>query len=353
MNVTSKKIAFIVDTMGSGGAERVVSMLANNFSNFDISIFCIGADKNESFYKLNDNVKLFSCPEHSKIKRLKYLISFVRNNKFDLLISFLPHVCIYSFIASKITKTPLICSERSDPNTYNLFYKKILKFIYQKSDGVVFQTNDAKRFFFVKEYNQIRVILNPISIEQIKWKKANSKILVSTGRFVDAKNQAFLIKTFKKLVSIDKEYALHIYGEGPLKSDIKLLINELGLENNVFIYSPDENWLKNEINADLFILTSKYEGLPNALMEALSIGMPAVSSDCPIGGPKDIAKFTSNLFLYKNFDEDDCFLQIKNALTMSNYERPTLLNSKIDIKSICDEWIKLIDSIVGDNKNGK
>ena len=165
-----------------------------------------------------------------------------------------------------------------------------MKILYPKANGFIFQTKEAQEYFPKKIQNKSTIIFNSLNPDFLidRFKGVRDKEIVSVGRLAEQKNQELLIKAFAKFHQIHPEYELTIYGEGPLKEKLQNLVKDLNMEE--FIKLPGiENDIKTKIyKASFFVLSSDYEGMPNSLMEALTLGLPCISTDCPCGGPKTL-----------------------------------------------------------------
>lgn len=354
------KIVFTVDSMNSGGAERVVSNLANEFTKRGNQVFVvmISTNKCESFYHLNDGVQL-SCvlpPTNKKIRffrRTSLIKKHICNIKPDIVISFLSHVNIYSFISLRGTSIPIVVSERCDPNQYSFFIRLLLKVVFKKSNGCIFQTNDAMKWYGKQVFKKSIVIPNPVSLniseDQIQRKPTKEKTIISVGRLVDQKNFSLLIEAFANFYKMHNDYVLKIYGEGPLKDKLCHQIAEHNLENAVSLMGNSKTWQFEERDSSLFVLSSDYEGMPNALMEAMALQIPCVSTNCPIGGPGELIKDNVNGYL----------APVNNALALSEIinkaiDRPLIdehFLQKYSIEMISNMWEEYLDKVINSYKH--
>ena len=209
-------------------------------------------------------------------------------------------------------------SERNDPRLeYGVIAKIMRWFVMKKSDGFIFQTNDAMNYF--PEYVQKKsvVIHNPVSVDENKYPlptKTDNRI-VSVGRLVSQKNHKLLINAYNIIKDLYPETTLEIYGDGGLRNELQEHINNLNLNNRVFLKHSRLDVLDCIYGARLFVLPSLYEGMPNTLMEAMSLGIPVISSDCPCGGPRELIEENKNGYLFKNNDLNDLVNKMKMVLS--------------------------------------
>ena len=194
--------------------------------------------------------------------------------------------------ALKGSKAKIIVSERNDPRNFQgkTITKLVSRYLMSKADGFVFQTNDACDFY--KKYKDRSVVIpNPVAdvpviLERLP-NEQRDKVIVTAGRLVPQKNHEMLIKAFGKIAYRFPEYKLIIYGEGELKEKLQLLSRDLSMGDRV-VFPGSVNDLHEKIkNAELFVLSSDFEGMPNALMEAMAMGITCISTDY-CGGPRDI-----------------------------------------------------------------
>ncbi len=342
------KIMLCIGTLTSGGAERVICNLANNLvKNNQIELVSIS--RTEIAYELNSNVKvefiddfLFDKKKsedenairkvNKNITRLRKLNIVINNFKPDIIVSFLPEPNFLVLFLKKFNKIPTIISVRVDPKMEykTKLYRFIMKRLYPKTDGIVFQTEEAKEYFKDILNCSQKIIPNPINEEFIidEFKGKRKKVIVSVGRLGKQKNHKFLINAFSKISEEFKEYKLIIYGDGILRDELNELIKKLNLEDRVFLPGISKD-IKNEIyDASLFVLTSDYEGMPNALMEAMTLGLPVISTDCPSGGPKFLIKNNENGLLINVNDENALVESMKKILLDDEFSSKLQKNAR-------------------------
>ena len=295
-----EKVMFTCDTMGCGGAERVISVLANGFNNkgIEVSILGIGDTKKpNSYYELNDNVKYLTlgCKKFHSISKLCKIRRIIKKERPDLVISFLPVANIYTCFALIGTGIPYVVSERNDPrkDPKSKVIRFLKKYAFSCSDGAVFQTREAMTFYSKKVQNKSVIIHNPLIIDLNNdlRTKIREKNIISVGRLSQQKNYKMLLDAFEVFYKdFRQDYELHIYGDGAQKDELVSYANLLKSKNNIIFKGNDNDWQSKEINSSLYVLSSDYEGMPNSLLEAVALGIPSISTDCPCGGPHEILK---------------------------------------------------------------
>ncbi len=356
------KLMFCCGSMRKGGAERVIASLSNEFiKKNDVSIvttivceYAYDIDSKINKYSLDDN-KTSKNFISKNIFRIKKLINIIKKESPDIIISFLPEPSYRVLFANIFLKKKVIVSVRNDPNReYNSFFKKLLvKILYKKANGFVFQTEDAKNWFSKDIQDKSIVIPNPINSEFVckPFAGEREKSIVTVGRLNSQKNQKLLISAFSKISSEYPEYILKIYGDGNLKEELVSYTKELNISDKVKFMGNSNN-IKNDIyKTSLFVLSSDYEGMPNALMEAMSLGLPCISTDCPCGGPKMLIENEVNGILVKVNDIEDMENAIKKVLKDKKYakilgDNANKINQKYDILTISNIWEKYIKNIL-------
>jgi len=282
-----KSIVFITGAMTRGGAERVISLLSNQYVQLGWQVRIVMLLHNRVEYILHPNVEVinFSDDKVNVILNIPRLILklryYIKRNKPNVVVSFMAPICLIAGIACYHQDTRWILSERIDPSAEkrNPLFAGMLNFLYSKCDKTVLQTKRVMNYFPENIRNNSIIIPNPIQVSTMAFRKRKKRI-VTAGRLMPQKNQAMLIEAFSKLHEIHSDYVLDIYGEGPLKSILQEKINTLGLSNVVRLKGNVPDIHEQIADAEMFVLPSDFEGLSNALLEAMMMGLACISTNC-------------------------------------------------------------------------
>lgn len=290
------KVLFYINVLGGGGAERVICNLATAFSEHGHESIIVTSFPVDDEYSIGHRVKrlcLFSKKlNRSFLKRnyrlTKELRKLIKLEQPDIVVAFMAEPNFRAIIASLGLKNKVLVSVRNDPSReYPDSVKRVLaKKLYTLADGVVFQTEDAKKWFPCKIQKNSQIIYN--QVDEIFYnvppvqKRCN---IVTMGRLTAQKNHKMLIRAFASIADQISDNLI-IYGEGELRGELEALVTELHMENRIFLPGVISNVVGTIASAKLFVLSSDYEGMPNALLEAMAMGIPCISTDCPCGGPR-------------------------------------------------------------------
>lgn len=348
-------ICFTLSSLSAGGAERVSVLLANQFikCGHQVSLVLVSIDHNNSFYSIDNNVHVIPLLKTKKdknpLRRVKILRKKLIEINPDIVIAFLPHICIYTHLALKKTKIPYICSERNDPKQYSFFRKILLKKSFSKANGCVFQTQDASNFYKKAKKHNSCIIYNPVSLSispNIERKQQKDRVFISVGRLTPQKNFDLLITSFKDSSLNNKGYQLIIYGEGPLRNHLEFIIKKNNLSNCVFLPGNNPHWHDVAYNATAFISTSDYEGMPNCLEEALCLGCPCIATDCPVGGSKELIKLLKHGTLIQMNSKDQLVSKMIDVSKNGGLLLPDVNYDTLKIEFIAQQWVSFFERIL-------
>ena len=282
-----------ISVISGGGAERVLCQLANHLVTTGEVIMLV-SHRSENEYELDGRVNKYYLDELENgatlVKQVKNIRKFIKNEKPDIAISFLPEANFRLLIANWGLKTKTLISIRNDPQKEyaSNIYKAIANILYPFADGIVFQTKSAQEYFPAKVQRKSRIIMNQVVSSFFLTEHLSEDYYVATGRLNPQKNYFLMIDAFDKLVKQYPESELRIYGEGELRERLQKYIEELSLEKNIKLMGRSDNISEVLSHAKCFLLSSDFEGMPNGLLEALAVGVPCIATDCPCGGPSTV-----------------------------------------------------------------
>lgn len=356
-------ICFVTNSMTAGGAERCISHLSNQFTKQGQRVSIVLSEPLlEIAYPLDSEVELikmsgisFKKNPKSVLQYLKSLRCFIKSSNPSALICFFPEFAVYCWIASiGIRGIPIIFSERNDPK--NNLSRWSLK-IFQRlalliSQYIVFQTSGAQDYYGRLVKRKSTIILNPFDANTLpcSFSGKRDNRIVSIGRLTPQKNQLLLIDVFSKIVRDYNHYSLVIYGEGELRPVLEEQIKKYGLEEHVFLPGNSKTVLSEINSARLFILTSDYEGLPNALIEAMALGLPCISTDCSPGGARELIINNINGMVVPCRDEVKLESAIRYMLdndekSLAMGERAKSIIERMNVSVISNQWLKIIQKV--------
>lgn len=357
------RILFTLGSLDSGGAQRVAANLCNSFVKKGHSVRILVTKLKENLYKLDDEISVHELDSDQSKKGffrerniIKNLSKEIKEYKPTVVISFLPEPTARILFLKKFSKVmkdiPVILSVRADPNViYKRFKRKMsVKFLYNKADGYVFQTEEAKEFFNKKIQDKSTIILNPINsnffIKPFEGKR--EKVFVTVGRLTKQKNHELLISAFNDFQKEYSDYKLYIYGEGELEDKLKNQIKELNLIDKVILKGVSKNIPQELNNKYAFVLSSDFEGLPNALMEAMALGLPSISTDCTGGGARAVINDGVNGIIVPINDEKKLANAMKKIASDSIFakklgEEAMKIRDNCSEEAIVREWLNYIN----------
>ena len=298
------KIIFVTRVMWTGGAERVIAQLVKYMAKENIECTIITVDDDKVSYELPPQVNIYSIGDKSQIgyvdKIIKYkeLRRVVKCLNPDVVLALPEDIGIFVIPALLGTSIPVVVSERNNP--WVMPWKKetrlMRKLFYPFAKGYVFQTEQAASFFPKSIRNKGIVLPNPLDLERVPtpWHGERRKEIIGVGRLDKQKNFPLLIKAFAEFHKTHPDYILKIYGEGMLREDLENLASSLLPNKSCFFPGKKSNLLECIRGAAMFVLSSDFEGMPNVVIEAMAMGMPVISTDCPSGGPAELIENGKN-----------------------------------------------------------
>lgn len=364
--MTEKKLTFFLSSLLGGGAERVFITIANNFASKGRNVDLVVANGKGPY--LNEisplvNVVDLSCEQ--TFMSIKQLTLYLNNRKPDILFSTQMHTNVAALLALLISKHKprFVLREANSIEAYksgvkNFIVLLLAKILYKRADKII-ALHEAMKEEIMNVFHisseKIKVINNPISIDQIgKLSKMENKIqsftggakyILGIGRLDEQKDFKTLILAFDIVFKQLNDIKLVILGEGILLADIKSLIEKLGITNHVilpgFIPNPFP-WIK---SAEMLVSTSKFEGFPNVLVQALALNISVIATNCP-GASAEILEFGN---LGKLIEVGDVNGLAKAIVTNLTEENDNLISVRIEssilkynVDIISDQYYSII-----------
>ena len=360
------KLCFFVNNYTfTGGLERVFSIVTNGLSSkVPLDIVSMYSIPSESPYHHANNINIHVIHHkqnksyiNDSFKTIKTLKKIVKDNKYDYLIYVSELLSPFAYSACKNTNTKCVCWMHTPAFAYdNPIIQRALRYYSMKKANYTITLTQKSKDKLISKYNTSKVsfIPNPIDPELLKYNTAydsNSKKIISVGRICFAKNYEKLIEVAKQTLPELPGWTWDIYGDGDQKilNTLKSLIQEYKLDNKVFLKGNSNNIYDEYQNYSMLVMTSRYEGFPMTLLEAMSKNLPLIAFDI-LTGPGEIIKDHVNGLLIEPFNTN----QMTNSiLYLANNKEERLKMSKetknfIDLYSldhITDLWIKTLNSI--------
>lgn len=356
-------ITFFIGGLSGGGAERVTCNIANYLSKNGHIIKILTMADDTPTYAIDDKVLRIPLLQ-SKERKGVIINSFVRLYRFikhlikdnvDVYVVMLPITTIMLLRLRWLIKGKVIASERVDPSIYSNKKQTQLKKLACKADGWVFQTEEERSWYDKSAGKaKVRIIPNAINPDFIRelYQGERGKKIVTAGRLTEQKNHILLIKAFAKISSKYSDYQLIIYGGGGnLKEKIEDTIKQLNLIDKVVLPGYTTNIGDKIKDASLFVLSSDFEGMPNALMEAMALGVPCISTDCDGGGARYLIENEKNGLLVPKGDMEALAGAMERMLSNREFaekcgKEAHAVCERLAPEKIYSEWENFIKTIV-------
>ena len=354
----AKEIIILTTTLGNDGAERILTELSNEWVRTGNKVIVVqtGINVDASSYVLDKRVEKINIHVERKnriqwyLKEVKEFIRVLNGHKNATVLAFLSRSFYLAYFASFFVKNRIVFSERNDPTRWpaKWYSRKFRDFVFCKADACVFQTREALEHFPQKAKRKGVIIPNPCNPNlPERYMGERRKVIISASRLTKQKNLPMLINAFEKLHKEYPEYKLEIYGEGEERSNIEELVKVSGLSDCILLPGFAKNIHNIMIDSSMYVCSSDYEGISNSMLEALGMGVPTISTDCPVGGAREIIKSWENGILVPVGDVDALYDAMKNIISDSDLssrlsENAYLIRSDYRIERIAKQWLKVL-----------
>ena len=357
-------ISFFIGDMVSGGAERVIQLLSNHFVRtgwkVDIVLLLSGIVNKEQF-PLDDSISVIDLSQKgtsyssNAIKWLAAIRKYVINEKPDCIVSFIGRINALVLTSTLGINIPIIVSERNDPkhDGRGIIMREYCNFIYNRAKAIVFQTQYEKSCFSSKLEGKSFVIENPVMISKVDNIEENPLEISTAGRLVPQKNHALLIEAISLVAQKYPNVRCEIYGEGEQRQVLENIINKLELSHNVHLPGNKTDIYKWIAKSSVFVLSSEYEGLSNALIEAMMLGKACISTDYP--GVDEVIENGVNGIIVARGDSEQLAEKIDQLISDSTYRNLLAANAqrtshKYETDEVVKKWKHIIEQCCNINE---
>lgn len=359
------KILFVSGNLCDGGAQRVISVISSELAEKGHDVNLLLYSRNEKEYPLSEKVKVLSLADNfeeyqkiSGLKRIKLIRKALKEVKPEVAVGFIEGG--YGlYLSSFGLKMKKVSSARINPK-YIIEEKGIRAFInkrwFKKSNAIVLQTESQREFAPKSWQKKSVVIANPVSeIALFNEKQVYSDIcqkFIMVGRLDNQKNYSMAIDAISQLKTEYSNIHLDIFGKGSLEQTLQAEIIEKDVADNITLKGWTQNAVQELKEHDLYLMTSNFEGMPNALMEAMAVGLPVISTDCPTG-PSDLIDNGVNGYLIPVSDAKVLAERIKEVIEMPEEKRIEMaklarqkMQENFNNKAIASKWEELFKNLV-------
>ena len=354
------RIGIIIGSLGYGGAERVTAALSGYWASKNTSVTVFTTMKKPAAeYPLAEGVTRIECYSGRMISTMVSLRRQIKAHPQDIILIMDTPMCVVAVPVLLGLGIPYVVSERSSPGTKAIKWttKALSHALMNLCDGFVFQTKGAQSYYARRIQRKSVVIPNPLVVESLPapYEGERDKRVVAVGRLIPAKNYPNLIRAFVAFHQAHPDHVLEIYGDGALKDDLATLVDRLHAQGYVKLMGPSGTVLEEIRTASLYVLSSDIEGLPYALIEAMALGIPCISTDCPSGGPKDLIVDGENGLLipvsdHKALNHAMERLMADEGLRRKLSSEAIKIRDRLDCVTISEKWTVYFRKIA-DNRN--
>ena len=350
-----KKIIICCGNLKAGGAERVISILANKLTQYKIQVQIYTWYKTDIFYNIDKSINIIQIPIESGSSILhKQMLWFrhrIKNEMPDIVLSFLAPFNILTIFSLLGNSIPVIVAERNDPNyvspSNNWFWKIIRNIAYKMADGILVQTEVNKSHFPRYLQRKSTVIFNPVTFTEeyigLAQNQEKRKEIVSVTRLEKQKNIEMLIRAFAQFKKSHNDYILIIYGEGRERNNLNSLIEQLELTDSIYLPGRKKDIHERIIGASIFAMSSNYEGMSNSLIEAMCLGLPCISTR--VSGATDLISDKKNGLLVDINNQDGmykslCCLADNPKFAQTLGKEASKIYELLNVDIVVDQWVE-------------
>jgi len=356
------RIVFVLAGLGAGGAEKIVNLLADHrrYHGDEVFVVALNAPTAQSYFAFDDEIRVETIgTDHpgnkvgSFLSRVRKLRKRIREIQPDIVISFLTKVNALVGLAMLGSSTPRIMSERNNYLRQDLgvFWQVIGVFASRGADCIVMQTDHAYRQLSRSTRSKAVVIPNPVPPLARPPLNEEPMRFVAVGRLDRQKGFDLLLEAFAAVAKRLPGVTLTIFGEGPQRQALEAQVQALGISDRVRLPGVTKDPVEWIVNGDMFVLSSRFEGFPNVLVEALKAGLPSIAFDCP-WGPAEILGEEGASALVPAEDVGELAVALERIAKDREYrhglaEAGPRIVDRFSTSSVFSMWDRVIDGTAG------
>ena len=359
--MNDKTIAFYIGSLSRGGAEHVMVNLAAYFYSRGYKVYLVTKLIDEPEYEVPDGVTRILADitddeeTNSRVKNLKNRIKKLENIwkeiRPDIIVSFIRKNNLMAIASSRGLNIPVVVGIRSNPERelQGKAFKALSFFLFRFATGIVMQTSAGVDY--LPAYLRKKAVVMPNSVDERIMDHISDGIkkpeIALVGRIDENKNQKMVLEVFYGIADNYPEWSLHLYGDGEKRQELE---QRYGSENIVF-HGTVENVAEYLGRSEIFVLPSKQEGMPNALIEAMALNAACISTDCPCGGPADLIEHDKNGILIRVDDKEGLKEQLirlmSDTVLRENLGREAgKIRERLSPQTVNKKWEEYIQGLI-------
>ena len=311
-------------------------------------------NKHLVFYPIDEKVKVWFAEDEVKcpsiLKKVFWLRNHIKNDRPDVVIAFMLEVYCVTLASLIGVSVPVISSERIDPHFFGRAKGLLRWLLLRRTTHLVVQTVRIKDFYSAKLQSRTTIIPNPVTDKVFSLTPTlKQKRIIAVGRLAYQKNYPMMFRAFAKVHHDFPDWQLVVYGNGPQKEEIRGVIERLGMEGHIILAGKSDHVVEEMNKSSLFVMSSNYEGMSNALLEAVCVGLPVISTD--VSGARDLITEGVNGYIVPVGNERALTLALSSMLSspekMDEMGRQSkALAPRFREEQIVGQWEELIKKVV-------
>ena len=357
------KVVFVQSGLTAGGTEKIVNLLARHRADIgdDVHVLAFSGTRESSYFHYDDDITVSTLrnsrgrggnPILRVATRTIWLRQKFRLIRPDVIVSFLTKINVLALIASRGLSIPVVISERNNPRKQDAatIWQKGIELLGACAEGVVMQTNAARLMLSENLQHRTFIIPNPaVNFATVKRTLGSGIRIVAVGRLAHQKGFDLLLEAFAEVAAEAPQASLTIFGEGPERDALMAQARALAIDSRVTFAGLTETpgaWLA---ETDIFILSSRFEGFPNVLVEALAGGVASIAFNCP-WGPSDILNDGKDGLLVQPEDVNALASAIRRLLNDSDLRAQLSASApqavrRFNLPNVFAQWDSVIDQV--------